>query len=143
MTVAPGKTAPVASLTSPRISVETVCGAAIGAVASATHNTTLLMRVIPPPRIFLEYNISLGMPITIRPRHPLRILFSELVSRNLVRQLRLSHPHVSDYIANLLVDLTVTENLYRIRDARGKRLQDVGEMLIASNPLLEGRSFDY
>ena len=83
------------------------------------------------------------MHSTIRPRHPLRILFSELVHRNLTHQLRLSAPGVSEYIAGLLVDFTVTENLYCIRDARGRRLEDVGEMLIASNPMLEGRSFDY
>ena len=83
------------------------------------------------------------MQFAIRPKHPLRILFSELVNRNLDRQLRLSDHRVAAYIAELLVDFTLTENLYRIRDARGKRLEDVGEMLIASNPLLEGRSFDY
>jgi hypothetical protein len=33
-------------------------------------------------------------------------------------------------------------NLYRIRDARGKRLEEVGEMLIESNPMLATRSFD-
>jgi hypothetical protein len=43
----------------------------------------------------------------------------------------------------LLVDFVHAENLYRIRDARGRRLEDVGEMLIASNPLLEGKSFFY
>ena len=85
----------------------------------------------------------ISMHSTIRPKHPLRILFSELVNRNLTRQLRLSDPRISEYIAGLLVDFTVTENLYRIRDARGRRLEDVGEMLIASNPMLEGRSFDY
>ncbi|HEX8352347.1 MAG TPA: hypothetical protein VF611_05605, partial [Pyrinomonadaceae bacterium] len=33
-------------------------------------------------------------------------------------------------------------SLYRVRDARGRRLEDVGEMLLDSNPLLGASSFD-
>ena len=34
------------------------------------------------------------------------------------------------------------DNLYPIRDSRGRRLEDVGEMLLESNPLLGASSFD-
>lgn len=47
------------------------------------------------------------------------------------------------YIAGILVEFTHVENLYRVRNAAGKRLEEVGEMLIESNPLLGGRSFFY
>jgi hypothetical protein len=48
-----------------------------------------------------------------------------------------------EYVANLLLRFSSIENLYPIRDARGRTLEEVGEMLVASNPLLEGPSFDW
>ena len=82
------------------------------------------------------------MPAPIRPEHPLRRLFAELLDRNLVRA-GVDDPRIAVYIAGVLADFVHTDNLYRIRNARGKRLEDVGEMLIESNPLLDGRSFIY
>ena len=83
------------------------------------------------------------MRSSISSRHPLRALFAELVQRRLLGTAELNDIPVARYIAGLLVDFCHVENLYRIRDSKGKALEDVGEMLIASNPLLEGRSFIY
>lgn len=83
------------------------------------------------------------MPFQISPSHPLRRFFEELVQRRLVQGARIDDRDLARYVANLLVDFTHADNLYRVRNARGKRLEDVGEMLIESNPLLEGRSFIY
>jgi hypothetical protein len=79
----------------------------------------------------------------ISDRHPLRTLFAELIQRRLLGTAQLDDLDVARYIAGLLVDFCHVENLYRIRDSKGRHLEDVGEMLIASNPLLEGRSFIY
>jgi hypothetical protein len=79
----------------------------------------------------------------IRSDHPLNMLFGELVHRHLVRSAGIEDSEIARYIAGLLVDFTHVDSLYRIRNARGRRLEDVGEMLIESNPLLEGRSFLY
>jgi hypothetical protein len=49
---------------------------------------------------------------------------------------------VAQYVSGLLLDFVQVDNRFRIRNARGKRLEEVGEMLIESNPLLEARSFD-
>jgi hypothetical protein len=68
--------------------------------------------------------------------HPLRRLFHELVGRRFTDDRR-----IAAYVAGLLVEFTHADNLYKIRNARGKRLEEVGEMLIESNPLLEGTSF--
>ena len=75
--------------------------------------------------------------------HPLRKLFTELVSRRLYRDAGVCDPAIAEYISALLTDFAHVKNLYRIRNARGRRLEEVGEMLIESNPLLEGRSFDH
>src|SRR5581483_3846722 len=79
----------------------------------------------------------------ISQSHPLRRLFAELAQQHLIGAAQLDDPALSAYIGDLLVDFTHADNLYRIRNARGRRLEDVGEMLIESNPTLEGRSFFY
>lgn len=75
------------------------------------------------------------MPISAN--HPLRRLFTELVTKELP-----GDPEVAGYIANLLIDFVHVDQLYRIRNSKGKRLEDVGEMLLESNPLLGAASFD-
>ena len=72
----------------------------------------------------------------------LRGLFDELVTRNFEESLHLSDRDIILYIANLLTEFSRVEKLYSIRNAQGKPLEDVGEMLLASNPLLEASSFD-
>jgi hypothetical protein len=83
------------------------------------------------------------MRSSISATHPLRTLFSELIQHRLLGTAQLNDVAVARYIAGVLVDFCHAENLYRIRDSKGKALEDVGEMLMASNPLLEGRSFIY
>lgn len=70
------------------------------------------------------------------------VFFSELVERNFETASPGEDPKVKEYISSLLCEFTDAENLYKLRDARGRRLDDVGEMLVASNPLLEAESFD-
>ncbi|OFW24907.1 MAG: hypothetical protein A3H27_08080 [Acidobacteria bacterium RIFCSPLOWO2_02_FULL_59_13] len=78
----------------------------------------------------------------VQPSVTLRALFEELVSRNFRTPLRITDAEIIAYVAELLADFSRAENLYRVRDSRGKRLEDVGEMLVASNPLLDAPSFD-
>ncbi len=75
------------------------------------------------------------MPIS--QNHPLRRLFGELVRRRFQ-----DDAGIAEYVAGILVDFVHIDHLYRIRNARGTRLEEVGEMLIESNPLFEARSFD-
>jgi hypothetical protein len=75
--------------------------------------------------------------------HPLRTLFTEVVHSRLLGTAQLNDVPAARYIASILVDFCHADNLYRIRNSKGRRLDDVGEMLIASNPMLEGRSFVY
>ena len=79
---------------------------------------------------------------TVGRDHPLRRFFDELVGRRFERDVRLPDPRLAGYVSGLLVEFTHVDNLYRVRDARGRRLEDVGEMLLESNPLLEAASFD-
>ena len=72
----------------------------------------------------------------------LRDLFDELVGRNFEENLHLSDREIIQYVANLLTQFSRVEELYAIRNAQGKALEDVGEMLLESNPLFEASSFD-
>lgn len=79
---------------------------------------------------------------TVGRDHPLRHFFAEMVGRRFESDVRLPDPRLAAYVSALLVEFTHVDNLYRVRDARGRRLEDVGEMLLESNPLLEASSFD-
>jgi len=74
--------------------------------------------------------------------HPLRKLFDGLVYHRVYDDAHVRDRDMADYIVNLLTDFADARNLYRIRNVRGRRLEDVGEMLIESNPLLNASSFD-
>lgn len=74
--------------------------------------------------------------------HPLRRLFAELVARRFYRDVQVHEPRVVDYVAGLLTDFTHVDALYRVRNARGQRLEDVGQMLVESDPRLAAASFD-
>jgi len=62
-------------------------------------------------------------------------LFTEFVEKNFRGHLDVDDPELTNYVAGLLMDFTRAENVYKIRDARGRAIEDVGEMLLESNPL--------
>jgi hypothetical protein len=72
----------------------------------------------------------------------LRNFLGELVWRHFFEDVRLEEPQVATYVAAVLADFVRTESLHRILNVQGKPLEDVGEMLVESNPLLEAASFD-
>ena len=74
--------------------------------------------------------------------HPLSQLFRHLVGRRFFRDAGVRDAEACSYVSEVLIRFTHIENLYKIRNARGRRLEDVAEMLLESNPLLDGRSFD-
>jgi hypothetical protein len=78
----------------------------------------------------------------IERSHPLRRLFTELVERHFFRELHLPDRRLAGYVSDLLTDFTHVDNLYRLRSARGQRLDDVGEMLVESDPLGPHGSFE-
>src|SRR5690348_15285030 len=73
----------------------------------------------------------------IPPNHPLRRLFTGVVEKEFRGE-----REMAAYIANLMAEFAHVDSLYKIRNARGKRLEEVGEMMIESNPLLGASSFD-
>jgi len=67
--------------------------------------------------------------------HPLRKLFVEMVGRHFAQEIGIRDPQVVSYVAHLLTEFCDAEQLYKIRSAAGKPLNDVGEMLLESDPV--------
>lgn len=80
--------------------------------------------------------------MSISPAHPLRQLFHALTEQSFGQRLGWPDANVMQYIANLLTDFTSNENLYRIRDLRGKQLSEVGQMLLEADLLLNAGSLE-
>ena len=80
--------------------------------------------------------------LSSRGEHSLRQFFENLVWRDFTEDVRLEEPSITQYVSDLLSSFAHIKNLYQIRNAYGKQLDDVGEMLVESNPMLEATSFD-
>jgi hypothetical protein len=64
--------------------------------------------------------------------HPVRLVFHELTERGL-GELQLRDKDTIDYLTNLLIEFIHPDNLYRIQDDYGKRLQYIGDILQQAN----------
>ena len=74
--------------------------------------------------------------------NPLQRFFKEVVERN-YGDVGVRSAEVHDYVANLLTEFCEAETLYKIKNADGRPLCDVGEMLVESNPVFgPAPSFD-
>ena len=65
----------------------------------------------------------------------LRQLFHDVVSECYDARLGLRDSEISSYVADLLTEFCRADNIYRIRDAAGNPVRQVGEMLLASDPV--------
>ena len=67
--------------------------------------------------------------------NPLRKLFEEIVYGCYCQNSELNDAEIASYVAGILTDFAETEQLYRIRDSRGRPLREVSDMLVASDPV--------
>ncbi len=73
--------------------------------------------------------------------HPLEHLFCEL-TRGSFDRIGLMDPDLPPYVSSLLLEFTAIDRLYRIRDAVGQRVDDVGEMLLEGDVRHRAASFE-
>ncbi len=66
---------------------------------------------------------------------PLQELFVELVGKHYAEEIGIRDQQVIDYVAHLLSEFCDVEQLHKIRSSAGKPLNDVGEMLLESDPV--------
>ena len=75
--------------------------------------------------------------------HPLQQFFVELVGRHYAEEIGIRDPQIVAYVAHLLAEFCDMDQLLKIRDAVGRPLSDVGEMLLESDPVFgPAPSFD-
>ena len=75
--------------------------------------------------------------------HPIRLLFRQLTERGM-GQLKLHDPDTIQYITNLLTEFVQMENMYRIKDKTGRRVQYLFDMLThASHEMAPAIRRDY
>ncbi|HVJ08865.1 MAG TPA: hypothetical protein VM554_10800 [Acidisarcina sp.] len=70
----------------------------------------------------------------IPEEHPLCKLFHELVT-NTYGHIGIFDQELADYVSRLLIDFCNSDHLYTVRDAHGRPLKEVAEMLVASDPV--------
>src|SRR5438309_11130212 len=78
----------------------------------------------------------------IPDHHALRKLFGTLAEKAFTDKLGWPDFNVSDYISQLLVEFTHTDNLYRIKSAKGARVEAVVDLLYESEVTHGARSFE-
>jgi hypothetical protein len=71
----------------------------------------------------------------ISDSHPLREFFGELVTHHFSSDVGIRDQEMSAYVANMLVDFCELDQLHKVRNAAGRPLSDVGEMLLESDPV--------
>ncbi|MBW8056051.1 MAG: hypothetical protein FVQ76_12185, partial [Nitrospira sp.] len=69
------------------------------------------------------------MASQIPEHHPLRRLFGALTEKSFAETLGWPDLKVTEYVSNLLVEFTHTDQLYRIRNQQGKRVGTVVDLL--------------
>ena len=75
------------------------------------------------------------------PGHPLTDLLESLTERNFTR-VGLTDRALPRYAASVLEEFTHVDRLYKIRNSRGERIEDVGEMLLESDLRHRARSLE-
>ena len=67
--------------------------------------------------------------------HPLEAFFQQAVRNSYEGKLGLNDPDVTCYVAHLLCEFSEAKNLYRVRDLRGKPVDELEAMVRAADPV--------
>jgi hypothetical protein len=67
--------------------------------------------------------------------HSLRQFFHQIVFDTYSSRLGMRDNEVTSYVADLLTEFCEADNMYRVKDANGRAVKEVGEMLKASDPV--------
>ncbi len=71
----------------------------------------------------------------ISDQHPLREFFIELVGHHFSSGVGVRDQEIAAYVSNVLVEFCEMDQLLKVRNAAGRPLADVGEMLLESDPV--------
>jgi hypothetical protein len=69
------------------------------------------------------------MESEVPDHHPLRRLFSALTERSFAEKLGWPDLNITQYVSNLLVEFTHTDQLYKVRNQEGQQVDTVVDLL--------------
>jgi hypothetical protein len=75
---------------------------------------------------------------TPKPDHPLRRLFSGLTEHAFLQALGVADPPLTDYLSDLLARFVHLDGVFRLRNATGRRLEEVAEMMLEAQAMPPG-----
>jgi hypothetical protein len=79
--------------------------------------------------------------VPLRADHPLRRLFAGITEHTFVTQLGVGDPPLIDYLATLLSRFLHRDAIYRLRNAQGRRLEEVADMMLEAEAMpTQGRT---
>ncbi|GEM_PF-296086 len=94
------------------------------------------------PFSLILYNMNMQQTSRISSQHPLRKLFRKALSFGFDSS-GVARSPAFDYLEEqVLCEFITTDNLYRIRDASGRRLEDIADMLLEGDIRFHARSFE-
>src|SRR5436190_17408543 len=67
--------------------------------------------------------------------HPLQDLFQDLVGRHYASEIGIRDPQIVAYVSHLLAEFCEADQLFKVHNASNRPLDDVGEMLLESDPV--------
>ena len=82
------------------------------------------------------------MPAEIPRGHPLTRLFASLAEENFGAHLGWPDAEVIGYVTDVLTDFVHIDQVYKIRNARGRRVEEVAEMLYEGDLLHRAESLE-
>jgi hypothetical protein len=79
--------------------------------------------------------------ITYPPHHPLRRMFAGLTEQTFINTLGIGDPILIDYLSALLSRFIHVDAIYRLRNERGRRLDEIVDMVLEAEGMpAEGRT---
>jgi hypothetical protein len=67
--------------------------------------------------------------------HPLQQLFQDLVGRHYAEEIGIRDPQIVAYVSHLLAEFCEADQMFKVHNACDRPLDDVGEMLLESDPV--------
>jgi hypothetical protein len=67
--------------------------------------------------------------------HPLESFFHQAVRNSYEGKLGLNDPDITGYVAHLLCEFSQSDKLYKVRDAMGRPIAELEQMMTAADPI--------
>ncbi len=91
------------------------------------------LRTLHPDRSSAKNRVSLGTRMQVQS-HPLEPFFQHAVRNSYEGRLGLG-PEITAYVSRMLCEFSEADNLFRLRDAKGRPIERLEEMVRASDPI--------